>query len=142
FGNTLWEPDFDIIIKELTKSDGRIHLMGRYDHHDLWKVMNGIDMMVVPSSTLESFGLVVIESLAYGIPVIASDIVGSSYEYLNHGVNGFIFPIYAPATLTEIISKISKDPSIISRLRDNIVRPPQIEEEAFHVESLYHQLLH
>jgi glycosyltransferase involved in cell wall biosynthesis len=115
-------------------------MMGKYEHQDLPRVMSEIDVVVVPSSTLESYGLVVVESMAYGNPVIASDIVGSAYEYIRDGENGFIFPVHEPGVLRDLIEKISNDHSIVEKLRSNISLPPRIEEEAFMVESIYKRL--
>ncbi len=46
------------------------------------------DLFLLPSST-ESFGLVALEAMAAGVPVIASR-VGGLPELVNHGVNGYL----------------------------------------------------
>jgi len=142
YGNCLWETDFNVYLDTALQKDKRIQMMGKYEHEDLPRVMDEIDIVVVPSSTLESYGLVVVESMAYGNPVIASDIVGSAYEYIRDGENGFIFPVSEPAALKDIIEKISHDHSIVEKLRSKISLPPRIEEEAFKVESIYKRLFH
>ena len=116
--------------------------MGKYTHDDLSKIFNTIDINIVPSTTLESYGLVVTESLSHNVPVIVSDIVGSAYEYVIDGVNGFVFPVNNPESLTAIIERIANDPPIVDRLRRNIVLPPRIEEEAFMLEGIYKELTH
>lgn len=50
---------------------GKIKLLG--ERSDIEKVMNGLDILVCPSFS-ESFGLVVAEALACGVPVVASEI--------------------------------------------------------------------
>lgn len=142
YGNCLWETDFNQELEAALKKDARIRMMGKYEHQDLPRVMAEVDIVVVPSSTLESYGLVVVESMAYGNPVIASDIVGSAYEYIRDGENGFIFPIHEPRVLKELIEKISDDHSLVDKLRSNISLPPRIEEEAFMVEAIYKRLFH
>jgi glycosyltransferase involved in cell wall biosynthesis len=140
YGNCVWEDGFDSELNRAMEQDKRIRLMGMYEHDELPHVMSEVDIIVVPSTTLESYGLVVVESLAYGVPVIASDIVGSAYEYIKDGENGFIFPVSKAGALKNIIEAISKDDAIIERLRENISLPPRIEEEAFIVEKVYKQL--
>lgn len=140
YGNCLWETDFNQELETALQRDARIQMMGKYEHQDLQRVMSEIDIVVVPSSTLESYGLVVVESMAYGNPVIASDIVGSAYEYIRDGENGFIFPVDEPQVLKNLIEKISNDHSIVEKLRSKISLPPRIEEEAFMVESIYKRL--
>ena len=117
--------------------DQRIKVMGRFSHDELLHILNQVDIVVVPSTTLESYGLVVVESLAYGVPVIASDIVGSAYEFIKNGENGFIFSAQKPEELAGIIKKIGDQPSVLETLRSNISLPPRLEEEAFMLEKIY-----
>jgi len=49
-----------------------------------------VDFTVVPSIWYEALGMVVVESLAYGIPVIASNI-GGIPEMVEENVNGLLF---------------------------------------------------
>jgi N-acetyl-alpha-D-glucosaminyl L-malate synthase BshA len=49
------------------------------------------DVLLLPSSS-ESFGLVALEAMASGVPVIASD-VGGIPEVVEHGVTGYLAPV-------------------------------------------------
>jgi glycosyltransferase involved in cell wall biosynthesis len=133
----IWEREFLERLKKTVQKDARIQLMGKYSHDELQTILNRLDVNIAPSSTLESYGLVVTESLSYRVPVIASDIVGSAYEYITDGLNGFIFSINSPERLTEIIEQIAREPHILDTMRRNIVLPPRIEEEAFLLEEIY-----
>lgn len=55
----------------------------------LINLMSRCSVLVLPSS-FETFGLVVIEAMASGKPVIASDIPGPQ-EIITHGYDGFLF---------------------------------------------------
>jgi glycosyltransferase involved in cell wall biosynthesis len=140
-GTLAGDEEFRPELQALVAADPRTRLLGRYDHEDLPAVMAGIDVMVVPSTTLESYGLVLVESLAFGVPVIASDMVGSAYEHLRDGENGFLFPVERPERLRELLDQVAADPAIVDRLRAAITLPPRIEEEAFMVESIYKRLV-
>jgi glycosyltransferase involved in cell wall biosynthesis len=133
----VWERDFYYELRNSIKDDMRIKFLGKYSHDQLQDIFSSIDMTVVPSTTLESYGLVVTESLLYSVPVLVSDIVGSAYEYISDGVNGFVFSVNHPESLGEIIGRIAAHPSLLDMLRENIVPPPRIEEEAFMLECLY-----
>ena len=137
YGNCIGDDGTIDIVHDAEKNDKRIRAMGRFDHKELPDILDNIDIMVVPSTTLESFGLVVTESLSYGVPVIASDIVGSAYDFIEHNSNGMIFSVKDPDGLERIIREISADPSIVERLRSNISPPPRLEEEAFTIEKVY-----
>lgn len=65
-----------------------LRLTGRVDHHRLPLYYNAADMLVLPS-TYESFGLVTLESLACGTPVVATR-VGGAAAVIKEGVNGVL----------------------------------------------------
>ncbi len=131
---------FDSLIKR-AGNDPRIRFKGKYEIEELPRIMEDIDLVVVPSNTLESYGLVVIESMAHYTPVIASDVVGSAYEYIEHGVNGYIFNLKEPETLTRILESVANDPEIVENWRHNVKPPPRIEEEVFLLENIYSGLV-
>jgi len=54
-------------------------------------LLNAADLFLLPSST-ESFGLVALEAMASGVPVIASDI-GGIPEVVEHGLTGYLAPV-------------------------------------------------
>ena len=54
-------------------------------------LLNAADLFLLPSST-ESFGLVALEAMASGVPVIASD-VGGIPEVVAHGRTGYLEPV-------------------------------------------------
>lgn len=57
---------------------GRYHVMGYFNEDEADKVWDNTDVLIVPSNCYETFGFVVVESLARQIPVIVSDLVGTS----------------------------------------------------------------
>jgi glycosyltransferase involved in cell wall biosynthesis len=137
YGNIVYDPFFNKEFIQMVHEDERIHLMGAYSHDELPRIMSGIDIVVVPSTTIDCYPLVVLEALAYEVPVIASDIVGSAYESIRHGENGMIFPIQNKSELKEIIREISKNPSLVKSMKSHIISPARIEEEAFFIEKTY-----
>ena len=140
YGNILGRDAFRADLDYAFASDRRIKLMNRYDHHELGDVMADIDLMVVPSTTLDSFGLVVAESLAFSVPVIASDMVGAAHELIRDGENGFIYPTGDPARLRDLLARVAREPELVARLRAGITPPPRIEEEAFRTELVYRSI--
>lgn len=63
-----------------------------------------IDVLCVPSH-YESFGLVVLEAWAYGVPVIASEVDGLA-EIIANGETGLLFPKNDATALAENIEKL------------------------------------
>jgi glycosyltransferase involved in cell wall biosynthesis len=139
-GTLAGDEQFRPELEALVAADPRVTLMGRYDHEELPAVMADIDVMLVPSTTLDSYGLVLVEALAYDVPVIASDMVGAAWEHLRDGENGLLFQVERPEGLRELIASVAADPGVVERLRAGITLPPRIEEEATTVESVYSRL--
>jgi glycosyltransferase involved in cell wall biosynthesis len=69
---------------------GEVVELGGYTHEELMRRMAGVDVVVVPSTWPEVFGLVVTEAFACYKPVIAA-YIGGLAERVQHGVNGFNF---------------------------------------------------
>jgi len=58
------------------RPEAGISLLGRVSDTELVSWYRAADLVVVPSASLEGFGLVVLEALACGTPVLASDVGG------------------------------------------------------------------
>lgn len=124
-------------IKKIVKQDYRIEYYGKYDYKEISNIYKSIDVTVVPSICYESYGLSLIEALANKTPVVASNVIGSALEYIKDGVNGFVFHIGDVNNLYNILKRLSEQPMVIKKLKENITYPPRIEEEAFKYELLY-----
>lgn len=68
----------------------QVHTHGKLSHDQLSKLLAQMDCLVLPSR-LESFGMVVVEALAAGAPVIVSDHAGAS-EVVKENENGWVVP--------------------------------------------------
>ena len=56
---------------------------------EIWKYYAAADALIFPSLT-ESFGLVVLEAMACGLPVITARTVALGDEHITNGHNGFV----------------------------------------------------
>ena len=71
--------------------------------------MAAFDLTIVPSIE-EPLGLVALESLAAGTPVIASD-TGGLPEIVEHQVSGLIVPPKHPASIAQAVIELANDPT-------------------------------
>ncbi len=67
--------------------ESNIHLHGRVSDSELAQQYSAAHLLAVPS--YEGFGIVYLEAMAFGLPVLAS-VHGGSGEIVDHGVNGFL----------------------------------------------------
>jgi glycosyltransferase involved in cell wall biosynthesis len=72
----------------------------------------------VLSSAYEPFGLVILEALGLGIPVVASAAGGPS-EILEDGVTGLLFPPGDAGALRDAVLRLMGDDGLRRRLREN-----------------------
>jgi glycosyltransferase involved in cell wall biosynthesis len=83
----------------------------------LAKLIDDCDILISPS-TQESFGLVLLEAMARGRPVIAANIPTSS-ELINNSLAGVTFKQNNPYDLSLKIQTLCKSPLLYKRLSNN-----------------------
>jgi D-inositol-3-phosphate glycosyltransferase len=91
-------------LRELARDRGiehRVAFVGAVDHDQLPLYYNAADVCVVPSH-YESFGLVAVEAMASGVPVIASR-VGGLAGTVRDGETGYLIPWLCPEPFAERI---------------------------------------
>jgi len=82
--------------------------------HDVPAVMKDLTVLAVPSRQ-EGLGIVALEAMALGVPVVASN-AGGLPEIIKNEVNGLIVPIDAAGALGMAISRLLGDPDLAKRL--------------------------
>lgn len=75
------------------------------------------DIQVVPSMYDESFGLISVEAMANGVPVVAFA-CGGIPEVVTNGRNGFVVPIGECDTMAEKIEYLMNNPNERSRMAE------------------------
>lgn len=79
----------------------RIHFSGFRNQTELPALYKACDVLVLPSDGRESWGLVVNEAFACGLPAIVSDAVGSAPDLIEEGATGHTYPVGDVAGLTD-----------------------------------------
>ena len=82
--------------------------------------MKAVDVTVMPSHS-EGFGMVAIESLAAGTPLIVTR-AGALPEIVRHGVEGLIVEPRDPAGLADAMIRLGRDAGLRARMAGNGVR--------------------
>jgi len=86
--------------------------------------LRSIDVLVVPSAA-EGFGLVLIEAMAAGVPVVATDVPGIR-DVVKNEVTGLLVPVASPIKLAAAIGRIVDD----GVLRDRLIAAACIDVQA------------
>ena len=93
-----------------------LHFLGYVELDRLPRIYRSCDVAVFPSIGGESFGIVLLEAMASGIPVVASDIIGYN-EVINHLKDGFLVKPGDPEAISNAIETILKNRG----LKENLV---------------------
>ncbi len=88
--------------------------LGRRDQDTLQYYYSAAEVVVMPSH-YESFGLVALEAMACGRPVIASE-TGGLVFLVQDGETGFHVPTAMPAALAERLASLLEDRDLMARL--------------------------
>jgi len=96
----------------------RVVLAGRLSDAALHALFEQATLYCLPSTyRAEAFGVVIIEAMAYGLPIVASDIPGSGVPWVNqHGVSGLNVPVGDPQSLVEACNQILTSDHLRGRL--------------------------
>jgi len=117
----LLEKGFDIELWLTSEPEGYhsglpgIHYMGWLPPSRMHEFYEAIDICVVPSIWQEPFGLVAVEAMASGRPVIATD-VGGLGSIVDHGVTGLIVQPGSILQLAAAIETLITDTSLRHRM--------------------------
>jgi len=97
--------DGDGALDDLTPEQRRsVELLGALDDDEKASLLRSVDVYVAPQTGGESFGIVLVEAMSAGAPVLASDL-GAFRRVLADGDLGALFGVGDPAALaTELIA--------------------------------------
>jgi len=108
--------------------------LGMLDRKAVAHWMNKASVLVVPSIN-EGFGLVSVEALACGTPVIASNVGGLS-EIIIHENNGFLVKSKSPSAIAEYLNLFVND-NYKSKLQSNCINSSKRYHMKDKVQQLY-----
>lgn len=110
---------------------------------DIPELLGSLDVLVVPSH-METFSMVVVEAMARGTPVVASE-VGGIRDLIEHKKEGLLVPASEPEAVAEAILRVARDPDGARRMASaayaKASKQFHIKLHANRIEALYEQLL-
>jgi D-inositol-3-phosphate glycosyltransferase len=91
-----------------------VTFLGARDQDKLHHYYSAAEAVIMPSH-YESFGMVALEAMACGTPVIASEVGGLAY-LVHDGKTGFHVPNGDPIALADAIARLVEDPDLRNQL--------------------------
>lgn len=114
-------------LRKLTRELGleeRVYFTGFIDEKKLPLYYQVADLFVLPSLYLEGFGLVTLEALSSGLPVLGTP-VGGTKEILGRFDSSLLFRDVSPESMADLISRYIRYPGLnelSKRCREFVVR--------------------
>lgn len=95
------------------KLDSAVQLLGQVNN--MQDFYSGIDIFVLPSIQPEPFGLVVIEAMEYGLPVVATN-HGGPTEIITEGVDGYLVDYTKCDEMANRVLKLLEDENMRKKM--------------------------
>lgn len=104
------------LVRTAAQGDDRIRFMGKVRGEERGRLLSGADIVVVPSTVEETFGIVVVEAYARGTPVIASH-RGALPSLVREGVTGWLFDPRDENGLARLVRRAIREPDKLASMR-------------------------
>jgi phosphatidylinositol alpha-mannosyltransferase len=102
----------------LTRRLGDVEFLGRVSDDEKAQLYRTADVYVSPATGRESFGIVLLEAMAAGAPIVCSDIHGYK-GVVRRGREGLLVPPRNPKALAGAISQVLSDDELRARMRES-----------------------
>jgi glycosyltransferase involved in cell wall biosynthesis len=138
-GDPATHPEYSGPAQAAVAGDRRFRFCGAFPSDRLGAVLQQLDVVVVPSLWYENTPFTVLETLAAGRIVVASDL-GGIREIVGDGENGLLFPAGDAGALRACLQRLLDDPTLRARLaQKRNIRPLANNLDDF--EELYRDLV-
>lgn len=120
---------------------GRVHFRGFVPNETKYQLLAAADIFALPSLH-EAFGLVYLEAMHCGLPVIAAR-PGGQEDYLDEGRTGFLVPAGDIESLESALRRLVEDPELRARISAHnrqVAQRFSIAATASHYEQVFERL--
>jgi phosphatidylinositol alpha-mannosyltransferase len=94
----------------------RVEFLGMISDEDKARFLRSVDLYIAPNTGGESFGIILVEAMSAGAPVLASDLDAFA-QVLDQGAAGELFTNENPDSLAEAAVRLLADPTRLAELR-------------------------
>lgn len=104
-----------VMPRPISLGGAEIMAVGRVDAELLPRYYASADIFCAPATGRESFGIVLLEAMATGVPIVASDIPGFR-KVVKRGKDGILVAPGSPAEIADAVVRIASDPAMAARM--------------------------
>jgi glycosyltransferase involved in cell wall biosynthesis len=134
------EPQYVAALKQQSAPYPTIRWNGRYMGSKVWGILDGFDVLVVPSRWYENSPIVINEANRMGLPVIATNLGGMA-EMVDPGKSGLVFELDNANDLRNQIQRLLTEPGLLAQLQAGIPPIKRIDDEMQEVFAQYRRVL-
>lgn len=138
-GNLNSEPGYARRLIEHASASPNITFHGPYEHRRVLQLMNGYDIVVVPSLWYENSPRVILEAFAAGRPVIGTRVDGIT-EIVQEGVNGILFARGSAADLQRAMERVLTEPELLAGFRSHLPPIRTLDMDMQEIVAVYQEL--
>ncbi|HSA51281.1 MAG TPA: glycosyltransferase family 4 protein [Yinghuangia sp.] len=95
----------------------QVTFLGMVSDEEKARLLRSVDLYLAPNTGGESFGIILVEAMSAGAPVLASDL-DAFRQVLDGGRAGELFPVEDAGALADAATALLRDPDRRARLRD------------------------
>ncbi len=103
-------------LRAAAAGDRRVEWLGRIDDHEKLRRLRGADVLCAPSLRGESFGMILLEAMAAGTPIVASDLPGYRKVAGSGTAAALLVPPGDPVALGSALRSVLDDPDLAASL--------------------------
>lgn len=122
---------------------GRVIFTGELARAAVIDLVAALDVLVMPTVTMEGFGLVALEAMALGVPVVTTH--GGPDDFISDGVTGRLIPAGRADALVTAVHSLLRDPVAARRIgqagREHVRQTLTIEAHVARIEAVYNAVL-
>jgi phosphatidylinositol alpha-mannosyltransferase len=110
-------PERSAVLDLAAEPRDRVVMLGNIPHDDLPPYHAAAEVFCAPATGRESFGIVLVEAMAAGLPIVATGIPGYR-EVVRDGVEGLLVPPRDPGAVATAIDALLDDADLAKRLAE------------------------
>ncbi len=126
-------------LERLAGGDPAIQWRGQYRGAEVWRVLDHLDVVVLPSRWYENSPNIILEAHAAGRPTVVTNLGGMS-ELVTHERNGLLFELGSAADLARQLRRLVDEPALLDQLCAGIPHVKSLDEEMREILEIYGSL--